>query len=177
MLYALPGSGGNIPTCLYPIPLSSYDPSPSKPAPSQPSTPLKEPEQPSPRSSDSKSGGGKGRKGRKKRGGGGGGRGGKENSKDGGQEDDPAFLSGSMDRMTVGGRDAIAGALGGGLQDTASLYPVWSKVSSSESEFSDTEGGQANRLKSFHCKVRQCALASLHAVFKVSTVFLSLCTY
>ncbi|KAK3084159.1 hypothetical protein FSP39_009229 [Pinctada imbricata] len=47
-----------------------------------------------------------------------------------------------------------------------SLRPGWSKISSSESEYSDTEGGQGSRLRSSCAKVRQCALGCLHATIK-----------
>ncbi|XP_071945428.1 HEAT repeat-containing protein 6-like [Antedon mediterranea] len=48
----------------------------------------------------------------------------------------------------------------------ATFMPIWSRVSSSESEYSDTEGGQASRLRSMMSKVRQTALMCLHSVMK-----------
>ncbi|XP_038058799.1 HEAT repeat-containing protein 6-like [Patiria miniata] len=50
--------------------------------------------------------------------------------------------------------------------DPSSLFPAWGRVSSSESEYSDTEGGQASKLRSAASKVRQAALTCLHCVIK-----------
>ncbi|XP_071789810.1 HEAT repeat-containing protein 6-like [Asterias amurensis] len=50
--------------------------------------------------------------------------------------------------------------------DPSSLFPAWGRVSSSESEYSDTEGGQASKLRAAASKVRQAALACLHCVIK-----------
>ena len=55
--------------------------------------------------------------------------------------------------------------------DAASLFLPWRHQSSSESEMSDTEGGQTSKLRSLYCKVRQCALGCFHAVIKVHTCF------
>jgi hypothetical protein len=53
---------------------------------------------------------------------------------------------------------------------TDDVYALsWSKVSSSDSEYSDTEGGaQASRTKSLHSKVRLCAFCCFHALVKVA---------
>ena len=174
MLHGLPGAPSNIPTCLYPIPFTSYDPTPQPPvsAPTTP-TPKNLNTEPSLRPSTGKS-----KKRKKGRGGG--------NKAFSSAAASPAQSGGgggddvtpAMDGLSLGGGGqadggtVLLGAAGAGsmLMDTASLYPVWSKVSSSDSEFSDTEGGQANRIKSFHGKVRQCALACLHALFKVTMI-------
>lgn len=52
-------------------------------------------------------------------------------------------------------------------QNSNSLRPEWNRISSSESEFSDTEGGQASKLRSFQARVRQNSLGALHGVIKV----------
>ena len=49
------------------------------------------------------------------------------------------------------------------------FHPAWSKISSSESEWSDTEGGQMSRLRSYCTKVRQCALSCYYWIVKVSS--------
>ncbi len=51
--------------------------------------------------------------------------------------------------------------------EVPSLWPAWGRVSSSESEYSDTEGGQAAKMRSATSKIRQAALACLHATIKV----------
>lgn len=48
-------------------------------------------------------------------------------------------------------------------------WPMAGKVSSSESEYSDTEGGQMSKLRSLSGKVRHASLGCLHTVFKVGT--------
>ena len=49
------------------------------------------------------------------------------------------------------------------------LYPAWSKASSSDSEYSDTEGVVGStKVKTLHIKVRQGALACFHALVRVS---------
>ncbi|XP_022108453.1 HEAT repeat-containing protein 6-like [Acanthaster planci] len=50
--------------------------------------------------------------------------------------------------------------------DPSALFPAWGRVSSSESEYSDTEGGQASKLRSAASKVRQAALTCLHCIIK-----------
>ncbi|XP_072043611.1 HEAT repeat-containing protein 6-like isoform X2 [Amphiura filiformis] len=50
--------------------------------------------------------------------------------------------------------------------EVPSLWPAWGRVSSSESEYSDTEGGQAAKMRSATSKIRQAALACLHATVK-----------
>ncbi|XP_033748444.1 HEAT repeat-containing protein 6-like [Pecten maximus] len=54
------------------------------------------------------------------------------------------------------------------LGSSLSTRPVWAKISSSDSDYSDTEGGQGSRMRSYHTKVRQCALACLHTVIKTT---------
>ena len=52
--------------------------------------------------------------------------------------------------------------------DPTSLYPVWSKATSSDSEWSDVElGGSASKTRSLHTRVRQSTLGCFHALVKV----------
>ena len=52
-----------------------------------------------------------------------------------------------------------------------SFLQMSSKGCSSESEFSESEGGQMAKLRVYHTKVRQCSLATLHACIKVNAIF------
>ena len=63
--------------------------------------------------------------------------------------------------------DGIASADGSSNQDSLSFWPSWGRVSSSESEYSDSEGGQMSKLRSASSKVRQASLGCLHSVVKV----------
>ena len=58
-------------------------------------------------------------------------------------------------------------------EDPLAQYPAWSKGSSSESEWSDTEGGGSglSHSRSVHNKVRQAALGCFYALVKVSMAF------
>ena len=76
---------------------------------------------------------------------------------------------------TGGTVDSFGGAHSSSLlaapyNEIFSPYPVWSRISSSESEYSDTEGAQSSKLRSYNCRVRQCALGVFHALIKVSNV-------
>ncbi|ESO95312.1 hypothetical protein LOTGIDRAFT_116900 [Lottia gigantea] len=51
-------------------------------------------------------------------------------------------------------------------EESSQLRPSWAKFHSSDSEYSDTEGGQTSRVRSACIKVRQCALTCLHTVIK-----------
>ena len=50
------------------------------------------------------------------------------------------------------------------------LHQAWFRMSSSESEWSDTEGGQGSRLRSNFTRVRQCALSCFFWIVKVITL-------
>ncbi|VDI23178.1 Hypothetical predicted protein [Mytilus galloprovincialis] len=76
---------------------------------------------------------------------------------DHGQGQDDTKLSQAMNGLSVEGQ--VRG-------EQAVFRPAWAKISSSESDFSDTEGGQSSRYRSTCAKVRQCALACLHTVIK-----------
>lgn len=85
---------------------------------------------------------------------------------DQGQGQDDTKLSQAMNGLSVEGQ--VRG-------EQAVFRPAWAKISSSESDFSDTEGGQSSRYRSTCAKVRQCALACLHTVIKVSIFSLRIC--
>ncbi|XP_041455848.1 HEAT repeat-containing protein 6-like [Lytechinus variegatus] len=78
------------------------------------------------------------------------------------QEENPTAF------MKQGGHqpDGTATADGSSNQDALSFWPSWGRVSSSESEYSDSEGGQVSKLRSASSKVRQASLGCLHSVVK-----------
>lgn len=63
---------------------------------------------------------------------------------------------------------ALGGSLGLDESDVFNQsWPITGKITSSESEYSDTEGGQTSKLRSLSGKVRHASLGCLHSVFKV----------
>ena len=85
---------------------------------------------------------------------------GKETDGDQGQGQEEATLSQAVSGLSVESKAEKEG-----------FRPAWSRISSSESDYSDTEGVQSSRYRSTCAKVRQCALACLHTVIKVSILF------
>ncbi|KAJ8043677.1 HEAT repeat-containing protein 6 [Holothuria leucospilota] len=62
---------------------------------------------------------------------------------------------------------ALGGSLGLDESDVFNQsWPITGKITSSESEYSDTEGGQTSKLRSLSGKVRHASLGCLHSVFK-----------
>ncbi|XP_055513492.1 HEAT repeat-containing protein 6 isoform X1 [Leucoraja erinacea] len=53
-----------------------------------------------------------------------------------------------------------------GKETSNSFYPAWKKINSSDSEYSDTEGGIQSKLRSLQGKVRQGALACFLSTIK-----------
>ena len=166
MLYGLPGIGTmvNIPSTLYPSPLFQYDVSASPPAKASAGQ-AKDAEvslRPggggakggtTPKTSHSKKSKKKNRN-----------RGADKEKQDASRE----HSSQDVDHKSTG----ASSASGQGEEQSASLevpslWPAWGRVSSSESEYSDTEGGQAAKKRSATSKIRQAALACLHATIKV----------
>ncbi len=162
MLHGL-GSQQPVPECLYPTPLSQYDHTPQ--SPSTPKTPAagKEDEVSLRPSTNKATPKGVVKKGKKKRGG--------KRHKEKENQDEESVESG-MARLNV------SSSGGSGEQSSydvltssggaSALVPSWIRVSSSESDYSDTEGGQASKLRAYNSKVRQCSLGCFHAVIKVS---------
>ncbi|XP_069136002.1 LOW QUALITY PROTEIN: HEAT repeat-containing protein 6-like [Argopecten irradians] len=81
------------------------------------------------------------------------------------KEGDEMTLTLDGDGVHTEGQGSTATAVLGSSMETR---PVWAKISSSDSDYSDTEGGQGSRMRSYHTKVRQCALACLHTVIKTT---------
>lgn len=84
---------------------------------------------------------------------------GKQAENDEGQND--LTLNYSMSGMS------LEGQMQGRSEGASCFRPSWAKISSSESDYSDTEGGQSSRYRLTCAKVRQCALACLHTLVKV----------
>ncbi|XP_063396144.1 HEAT repeat-containing protein 6-like isoform X1 [Mytilus trossulus] len=130
-----------VPDTLHPTPLSNVEPSSSDKTPT------------SPQKSQAEGQGNKKSKKRKPK---------KGKEQDEGQPDqgkgqDDTNLAQAVNGLSVEGQ--VRG-------EQAVFRPAWAKISSSESDFSDTEGGQSSRYRSTCAKVRQCALACLHTVIK-----------
>ncbi|XP_048733052.1 HEAT repeat-containing protein 6-like isoform X2 [Ostrea edulis] len=138
MFHGLPGAPISVPDSLYPTPLSQYDPSPTNSARSE----LQANDETS-----AKSGGGKKYK--------------KKKAKKGAESTRNTTAKSSQDKD-----DENDEADSSRSREAVSFRPNWAKISSSESEYSDTEGGQSSQLRSLHAKVRQCALACLHTTIK-----------
>lgn len=145
MFHGLPGAPISVPDSLYPTPLSQYDPSPTNSARSE----LQANDETS-----AKSGGGKKYK--------------KKKAKKGAESTRNTTAKSSQDKD-----DENDEADSSRSREAVSFRPNWAKISSSESEYSDTEGGQSSQLRSLHAKVRQCALACLHTTIKVMVFNLS----
>ncbi|XP_042355833.1 HEAT repeat-containing protein 6 [Plectropomus leopardus] len=153
MFQGAPGVSVEWPAVLYPAPLPQYEGVPAaKPAePLKPSEPMKDAATPG------KTSGNKKRKPRGK---------GKKTSTeesrgDDGEEDDREA------NQKGGGREGGRGDGESLLSKPSgpSLYPSWIRASS-DSEFSDTEGGAQSKLRLYHGRVRQRALHCLLAVVK-----------
>uniref|UniRef100_A0A672T658 HEAT repeat-containing protein 6 n=1 Tax=Sinocyclocheilus grahami TaxID=75366 RepID=A0A672T658_SINGR len=150
MFYGLPGISVEMPQVLYPAPLPQYETIPAaKPEPSQ----------------DSASQQNKKRKSRGK-----GKKAGAEGKNDG-EEGEGDHISG---HHKTGGAGVVQSAWSLGSQSasvtspsgvTPQLYPSWKK-GSSDSEFSDPEGGMQSKLRLYQARVRQSALQCFLAVVK-----------
>ncbi|XP_066551798.1 HEAT repeat-containing protein 6 [Amia ocellicauda] len=157
MFYGLPGMTLEMPAVLYPAPLPQYE-----------GTTAVKPELPRDVQSTSKPTGNKKRKSR--------GRGRKAGS-EGRQDEDPEEPL--QEAASWAGLSPLKA--GGGVEDSrnrpswtalrpqghpagrdrdgaAPLYPHWKKISSSDSEFSDPEGGVQGKLRLYQARVRQGAL-------------------
>lgn len=134
-----------IPASLYPTPLPQNDPVPSKV-----SEPKGKEESATKQDASAK---GEGKKPRKKR-----------PNKKGKIKDEDVSGGGSQGKQSASQSE---GACPDGDGVTPPLNVTWPFLSTSESEFSDTEGGQVSKTRSLHTRLRQWAFGCLHAVIKV----------
>uniref|UniRef100_A0A672T663 HEAT repeat-containing protein 6 n=1 Tax=Sinocyclocheilus grahami TaxID=75366 RepID=A0A672T663_SINGR len=152
MFYGLPGISVEMPQVLYPAPLPQYETIPAaKPEPSQDSAAQK-------KTNKKRKSRGKGKKA------------GAEGKNDG-EEGEGDHISG---HHKTGGAGVVQSAWSLGSQSasvtspsgvTPQLYPSWKK-GSSDSEFSDPEGGMQSKLRLYQARVRQSALQCFLAVVK-----------
>ncbi|NXW57222.1 HEAT6 protein, partial [Eurystomus gularis] len=161
MFHGLPGLSIEIPTALYPAPLPQYDKwSPVKQEQSEPAT-LK---QAGNRRKKSK---GKQKKGEL-------GEEGREDLSDAGSE---SALGADMLKLHVRDvqnspcsdprtRASEAADVPAGKEPLSSLCTGWKRISSSESEYSDAEGGIQSKVRSYQASVRQGALACFLSAVK-----------
>ena len=168
MLYGLPGQQTSILPTLYPRPMPLADP---------PKTPVTPRAKQSAADEVSLRPGSTSKRGRKK------GRGrGKAQTSTGGAEEgltgagespvraglrNLSLTGEGASRSAEGSTTDGAGMLGSFDQTVQSLFQPWRQGYSSESDFSDTEGGQAAKLRGYHSNVRHCSLGCLHALAKV----------
>uniref|UniRef100_A0A8C2A8X4 HEAT repeat-containing protein 6 n=1 Tax=Cyprinus carpio TaxID=7962 RepID=A0A8C2A8X4_CYPCA len=152
MFYGLPGISVEMPQVLYPAPLPQYETVPAaKPEPSRDSTAQK-------KTNKKRRSRGKGKKA------------GAEGKKDG-EEGEGDHISGPL-KTGAGGVDQSGWSHGSQSTSVTSpsgatpqLYPSWKK-GSSDSEFSDPEGGMQSKLRLYQARVRQSALQCFLAVVK-----------
>ncbi|KAK2873041.1 hypothetical protein Q8A67_022938 [Cirrhinus molitorella] len=157
MFYGLPGISVEMPQVLYPAPLPQYETIPTaKPEPSQDSAAQK------------KTAGSQQNKKRKSRGKGK--KAGPEGKKDE-EEGEGDQISGPL-KTRGAGLDQSGWSLGSQSASVTSpsgvtpqFYPSWKK-GSSDSEFSDPEGGMQSKLRLYQARVRQSALQCFLAVVK-----------
>ncbi len=167
MLYGLPGTGNSVVApCLYPTPLGRYDNTPATPKTTQSvDTERCEPRQGDPGSAK---GQGKGKKGRKRK---------PRGKKDKEEEEDPTENGGDgagsniqrgMERLTLSQEVVSAATNTPYRYDPLAPVLPWTQISSSESDYSDTEGGQSAKLRGLQSKIRQSSLAGFHSLIKVT---------
>ncbi|NXT26607.1 HEAT6 protein, partial [Syrrhaptes paradoxus] len=161
MFHGLPGLSIEMPTALYPAPLPQYDKrSPVKQEQSEPAAV----KQTGNRRKKSK---GKQKKGES----------GEEGRADLGDAGDGSVLGADMLKLRLGdvqdspGSDPRTHAsdvppVPAGKDHASSPYPSWKRISSSESEYSDAEGGIQSKTRSYQANVRQGALACFLSAIK-----------
>ncbi|XP_009872683.1 PREDICTED: HEAT repeat-containing protein 6 [Apaloderma vittatum] len=161
MFHGLPGLSIEMPTALYPAPLPQYDKrSPLKLEPSEPATS----KQAGNRRKRSK---GKQKKGEL-------GEEGREDLSDAGNE---SVLAADVQNLCLGAvqdsscpdprtRVSDVACVPAGKDHPSSPYAGWKRISSSESEYSDAEGGIQSKVRSYQANVRQGALACFLSAIK-----------
>ncbi|XP_033374759.1 HEAT repeat-containing protein 6 isoform X1 [Parus major] len=158
MFHGLPGLSIEVPTALYPAPLPQYDKrSPVKQEQSEPAT--------------SKQTGSRRKKckGKQKKG-----EFGEEGREDSGDAGNESVLGADMLKLHLGDVQNSPGAdprprasdVCAGKDPLPSPPTGWKLISSSESEYSDTEGGIQSKVRSYQANVRQGALACFLSTIK-----------
>ncbi|NXO29350.1 HEAT6 protein, partial [Cisticola juncidis] len=145
MFHGLPGLSIEVPTALYPAPLPQYD---------KRSPPKQEQPEPATKQAGSRR---KKCKGKQKKG-----EFGEEGREDSGDAGKESVLGADLQKLHL---EEVQKGPGAGSR---ALCPVqgWRGVSSSESEYSDTEGGIQSKVRSYQANVRQGALACFLSTIK-----------
>uniref|UniRef100_A0A663EJ00 HEAT repeat-containing protein 6 n=1 Tax=Aquila chrysaetos chrysaetos TaxID=223781 RepID=A0A663EJ00_AQUCH len=155
MFHGLPGLSIEMPTALYPAPLPQYDKR----------SPIKQ-EQSEPELQKKKS------KGKQKKG-----EFGEEGKEDLGDAGNESVLGADMLKLHLGDvqnspcsdprtRASDVAHVPAGKDHLSSHYTSWKRISSSESEYSDAEGGIQSKMRSYQANVRQGALACFLSAIK-----------
>ncbi|XP_070572306.1 HEAT repeat-containing protein 6-like isoform X2 [Ptychodera flava] len=164
-VYTVMGMAGlnmnvQIPAALYPTPMSQYDPNPTSPAKQEKEDISLRPGSGASGKGSKGQGGKQGKKTKKRR---------SNQKKDKAQQDEEGeetenvtVMSGNLAMQAT----ANVGARGSSKDDSYSFRLTWDKVSSSESEYSDTEGGEVAKIRSSMSKIRQTALGCLHTIIR-----------
>ncbi|XP_069470765.1 HEAT repeat-containing protein 6 isoform X2 [Ambystoma mexicanum] len=162
MFHGLPGFNIDIPAVLYPTPLPQYD---GRSPPKQEPTELATFRQSGNKRKKSR---GKAKKGPQE-----------DENKDELEDDVAVGLIHGMDKLKLCAGDAQHNpcigplnsqlnnsCLAAGKEHLASQFSGWKRVSSSDSEYSDTEGGIQNKIRSYQARVRQVALSCFLSTIK-----------
>ncbi|KAM8991404.1 HEAT repeat-containing protein 6 [Ara ararauna] len=160
MFHGLPGLSIEMPAALYPVPLPQYDQRlPAKQEQSEPAT-FKQ------TGSRRKKSKGKQKKGEFV-----------EEGRDLGDAGNESALGADMMKLHLGNvqkspasdprsRASDVANVPAGKDHLSSRYPSWKRISSSESEYSDAEGGIQSKVRSYQANVRQGALACFLSAIK-----------
>ncbi|XP_042549416.1 HEAT repeat-containing protein 6 isoform X2 [Dipodomys spectabilis] len=162
MFHGLPGLNIEMPTVLYPTPLPQYDGRPPQQSESSPARPTM---------NKKKKHKAKAKKAQQ---------GDEEEEEEESNVEMESSSGTSSSRVSIGGRDAVcpssqgiqnlpANGSGAGRREQVSspfASSSWKRISSSESDYSDTEGGIQCKMRSYQAKVRQGALACFLSTIK-----------
>ncbi|XP_022236792.1 HEAT repeat-containing protein 6-like [Limulus polyphemus] len=90
-------------------------------------------------------------------------KGGKEQS----QKEDDQLSEGNV---SDSGYTYASQSHGTSARSNSFYFPSWSRTSSSESDYSDSETNQVLKLRSLQAKVRQCTFSALQVIVKVGSL-------
>uniref|UniRef100_A0A8V5HFT8 Uncharacterized protein n=1 Tax=Melopsittacus undulatus TaxID=13146 RepID=A0A8V5HFT8_MELUD len=150
MFHGLPGLSIEMPAALYPVPLPQYDKRlPAKQEQSEPAT-FKQTGVTKQKKEESV-----------------------EEGRDSGDAGNESALGADMMKLHLGNVQKSPGSdprsvanVSAGKDHLSSRYPSWKRISSSESEYSDAEGGIQSKVRSYQANVRQGALACFLSAIK-----------
>uniref|UniRef100_A0A8V5HIS3 Uncharacterized protein n=1 Tax=Melopsittacus undulatus TaxID=13146 RepID=A0A8V5HIS3_MELUD len=151
MFHGLPGLSIEMPAALYPVPLPQYDKRlPAKQEQSEPATFKRKKSKAKQKKEESV-----------------------EEGRDSGDAGNESALGADMMKLHLGNVQKSPGSdprsvanVSAGKDHLSSRYPSWKRISSSESEYSDAEGGIQSKVRSYQANVRQGALACFLSAIK-----------